>query len=98
MRRTLFQSIMHKLSETSSYFTERHDATRCIGLTLLEKCTTAQLAYGMTANTLDEYLKLGKTTALECLEYYCVSIIECFEAEFLRHPTVTDTQRLLAKA
>jgi hypothetical protein len=26
-----------------------------------------------------------------------VGIIECFEAEFLRHPTVTDTQRLLGK-
>jgi hypothetical protein len=30
-----FLSIMHKLSETSPYFTERHDATGHIGLTLL---------------------------------------------------------------
>jgi hypothetical protein len=52
----------------------------------------------MTVDTIDEYLKLGKTTALECLEYYCSCIIECFRDEFLRRPTVTDTQRLLAKA
>jgi hypothetical protein len=52
----------------------------------------------MTVDTIDEYLKLGKTTALECLEYYCSCIIECFRDEFLCRPTVTDTQRLLAKA
>jgi hypothetical protein len=91
---------MHKLSETSLYFCERYDATGHAGLTVLQKCTAAlcQLAYGMTAYTIDEYLKLGKTIVLECLEYYCSSIIECFRDEFLRHSTVADTQRLLAKA
>jgi hypothetical protein len=64
-------------------------------LTALQKCTAAlrQLAYGMTADTIDEYLKLEKTTALECLEYYCMDIIECFGDRFLRRPTVVDTQR-----
>jgi hypothetical protein len=96
---TLFLSIMHKLSEISSYFTERHGATDRIGLTALQKCTAdvCQLAYGMATYTIDEYPKLGKSTYLECLEYYCVDIIECFKAEFLHHPTVADTQRLLAK-
>jgi hypothetical protein len=56
-----------------------------------------QLVYGMTADTIDQYLKLGKSTALKCLKYYCASIIECFRAEFLCRPTVADTQRLLAK-
>jgi hypothetical protein len=52
----------------------------------------------MTANTIDDYLKLGKTTVLECLEYYCPCIIECFENEFKRRATVANTQRLLVKA
>jgi hypothetical protein len=39
-----------------------------------------------------------KSTVLECIEYYCSGIIECFEAEFLHRSTVTDTQCLLAKA
>jgi hypothetical protein len=66
---TLFLSIMHKLSETSPYFSERYYATGHIGLTALQKCNTDvhQLAYGMSADTIDEYLKLGKSTALECL-------------------------------
>jgi hypothetical protein len=98
MQMTLFLSIMHKLSETSPYFYERYDATGRSGLTALQKCTAAlcQLAYDMTADTIDKYLKLGKTISLECLEYYCSDIIECFGGKFLRRPTVADTQRLLA--
>jgi hypothetical protein len=72
MWRALFLSIMHKLSETSPYFSERYDATDRAGLTVLQKCTAAllQLAYGMVADTIDEYLELGKTIVLKCLEYY----------------------------
>jgi hypothetical protein len=69
MRRTLFLSIMHKLSETYPYFCERYDAIGHAGLTTLQKCTATlcQLAYGMTADIVDEYLKLVKITVLECL-------------------------------
>jgi hypothetical protein len=68
MRRTLFLSIMHKLSETSPYFCERYDATDRAGLTVLQKCTAAllQLAYSIVTYTIDEYLKLGKITTLKC--------------------------------
>jgi hypothetical protein len=52
----------------------------------------------MTANTIDEYLQLGKTITLECLEYYYSDIIEYFGDEFLRRPNVADTQYLLVKA
>jgi hypothetical protein len=51
----------------------------------------------MTANTIDEYLQLGKTITLECLEYYYSDIIEYFGDEFLRHLNVADTQYLLVK-
>jgi hypothetical protein len=66
---------------------------------MLQKCTAVvrQLAYGMAAYTIYEYLKLGKLTALQYLEYYCLCIIGCFGAEFLRRPTIADTQRLLVK-
>jgi hypothetical protein len=95
MRMILFLSIIHKFSEISSYFCERYDATSRAGLTALQMCTAAlhQLAYDMAADTIDKYLKLGKTTTLECLEYYCSGIIE-----FLCRPIIVDTQRLLAKA
>jgi hypothetical protein len=43
-----------------------YDATDRIGLTALQKCTVVvrKLVYAMTADTIDEYLKLGKSTAL----------------------------------
>jgi hypothetical protein len=52
----------------------------------------------MAVDIVNEYLKLGKITVLECLEYYCSGIIECFGDEFLRRSTVANTQRLLGKA
>jgi hypothetical protein len=60
---------------------------------VLQKCTAVvrQLAYGMAADMIDEYLKLGKSITLECLEHYCACINECFGAEFLCRPTVADT-------
>jgi hypothetical protein len=36
------------------------------------------LAYGKTADTIGEYLKLVKTTTLECLEKYCEGIIDFY--------------------
>jgi hypothetical protein len=95
-----FLSIMHKLSETSPYFSERCDATGHVSLTALQKRTIVvhELAYGMAADMIDVYLKLGKSTVLEYLEYYCLDIIECFGAEFLRRLTIANTQCLLAKA
>jgi hypothetical protein len=45
----------------------------------------------MITDKIDEYLKLRKSTAIECLEYYYACIIECFGAEFLHRSTVTDT-------
>jgi hypothetical protein len=63
MRRNLFLTIMRKLSESSLYFTKRHDATDHIGLTPLQKCIAAlhQLAYDLTADIIYEYMKLGKS-------------------------------------
>jgi hypothetical protein len=51
----------------------------------------------MAADTIDEHMKLGKTTALSCLEYYCADIVDCYGVEFLHCPTIADTHRLLAK-
>jgi hypothetical protein len=68
-------------------------------LTPLQKYTVVlhQLADGITADMIHKYLKFGKSTSLEHLEYYWADIIECYGTEFLRRITVTDTLRLLVK-
>jgi hypothetical protein len=60
-------------------------------------CCSTSISLWHAPDTIDEYLKLGKTTTLECLEYYCSSIIECFRDELLRCPTVADTHHLLIR-
>uniref|UniRef100_A0A0D3BT01 DDE Tnp4 domain-containing protein n=1 Tax=Brassica oleracea var. oleracea TaxID=109376 RepID=A0A0D3BT01_BRAOL len=79
------------------FFQQRRDATGRDGLSPLQKCTAAirLLAYGSAADSVDEYLRLGESTALSCLENFTEGIIRLFGDEYLRRPTPEDLQRLL---
>jgi hypothetical protein len=74
------------------------DATGNIGLSTIQKVTAAirQLAYGCAADQVDEYVRIGETTALECLRRFCVAVVEIYEERYLREPNEEDVQRLLA--
>lgn len=54
------------------------------------------LAYGVAADAIDEYIKIGGTTALECLRLFCKGIIRLYEQEYLRAPTQEDLQKKFA--
>ncbi|XP_033135115.1 putative nuclease HARBI1 isoform X1 [Brassica rapa] len=97
MNKRLFLRLVHGLSERFPFFQQRRDATGRWGLTALQKCTAAirLLAYGTAADTVDEYLRLGETTALSCLHNFTDGIIQLFGIEYLRRPTPEDLQRLL---
>ncbi|XP_010484807.1 PREDICTED: uncharacterized protein LOC104763090 [Camelina sativa] len=79
------------------YFKQRRDATGRLGLSALQKCTTAirMLVYGCAADPVDEYLRLAETTAHKCLEQFVDGVITLFGDEYLRRPTAEDLQRLL---
>jgi len=97
MSRPLFVRIVDALGQWSPYFTQRVDALNRQGLSPLQKCTAAirQLATGSSVDALDEYLKIGETTAMECLKNFAKGVREVFGARYLRRPTVEDTERLL---
>jgi hypothetical protein len=97
MNRRLFRRIVDALGQWSPYFTYRADCAGRVGLSPLQKCTTTMcmLAYGTPADSLDEYLKIGKCTALECLDKFANRVIEVFGGEYLRRPTQEDIERLL---
>ena len=97
MRRHVFLRIVDALGSWSPYFTQRVDCTNRPGLSPLQKCTAAirMLAYGTVADMLDEYLKVAKSTALECLEKFVQGVVEVFGSKYLRHPTAEDMERLL---
>ncbi|XP_056852678.1 uncharacterized protein LOC130503949 [Raphanus sativus] len=94
MTKPLFLSIVDRLSNEVPYFRQRPNAHGRYGLSALQKCTAAirMLAYGQSGDTYDEYLRLGESTALLCLEKFNEAIIQLFGDEYLRKPTPADLQ------
>jgi hypothetical protein len=97
MSRPLFLRIVEALGQWSDYFTQRVDAANQQGLSPLQKCTAAirQLATSSAADELDEYLKIGETTAIESMKNFVKGVMAKFGGQYLRRPTVEDTKRLL---
>jgi hypothetical protein len=94
MRRPVFLRIVNELGAWSSYFTQRVDCTGRLGLSPLQKCTTAirMLAYGTAADMLNEYLKVAESTALECLEKFVQGVIEV-QKSTNSNPCLDDVRR-----
>ncbi|XP_024016297.1 uncharacterized protein LOC112089772 [Eutrema salsugineum] len=97
MTKDLFLRIVGRLSNEVPYFQQRRNAHGSFGLSGLQKCTTTirMMAYGCAADAVDEYLRLGTSTALLCLKNFTEGIIQLFGDEYLRRPTADDLQRLL---
>ena len=97
MNKQLFMRIVHRLSTEVEYFQPTEDAVDRSSLSPLQKCTAAirQLAYGGGADMVDEYVRLGETTAHQCLHNFTAGIIHLFGDEYLRSPTPEDLERLL---
>ena len=89
---------MEALGNHSDYFQLKYDAVGNRGLTPLTKCTAAlrMLGYGISADCVDEYLKIGESTSLQCLKRFAEGVIAIFGEEYLRKPTQADVDRLLA--
>ncbi|XP_072054371.1 uncharacterized protein [Arachis hypogaea] len=100
MRRDVFLRIVDALSNVYPYFQQRVDATGRRGLSPLQKCTAAirMLAYGVVADAVDDYVRIGESTTIECLEKFVEGVISVFQDEYLRKPNPNDIQRLLQMA
>ena len=53
------------------------------------------LAYGAPADFVDEYIRIGESTAIECLTNFVQGVNDIFGNEYLRRPNVDDMRRLL---
>ena len=69
-----------------------------LDLSSLQKITVTlrMLAYGVSSDLIDEYVRIGETTALESLIKYVTAVIDVFSEEYLREPSNEDIVRLLA--
>ncbi|GKD19693.1 ALP1-like protein [Tanacetum coccineum] len=98
MSRRLFTKIVREVTDASPFLEQTNDCTGNVGISSLMKCpsTIRQMAYGAVPDTLDEYLKMGATTARKSLQMFCKAIMELYGEEFLRKPTYTDMEKLYA--
>ncbi|XP_050916792.1 uncharacterized protein LOC127131963 [Lathyrus oleraceus] len=97
MHRHVFLRIVDALGNHDEYFQMRVDATGKMGLSQLQKCTSVirMLAYGSHADLVDEYVRIGESTSIECLERFVKGVNVVFGAEYLRKPNNTDVEHLL---
>lgn len=67
-----------------------------LGLYPLQKVVAAirQLCYGFSADSMDDYIRIGESTALESLKVFCRTVIKCFGTKYLRLPNCEDLKRI----
>ena len=73
LSRPLFLRILHTLQQHNDYFVQRRNDDNTVGLSGEQKMTAAlrMLPYGMSADSLDEYVRIGETTTIECVKRFC---------------------------
>ncbi|XP_075645759.1 uncharacterized protein LOC142616889 [Castanea sativa] len=98
MSRSLFLRIQPKVETYEPYFIQKRDNAQRLGLSSLQKITTAlrMIAYGVTTNFMDEYVRIGESTAIESLEKFVKAMVDIFSKEYLRSLNNEDIARLLA--
>ena len=96
MNRPFFFRIQHVMETYDPYFVQRRDACGALGLSSLQKISAAfrMLAYGVPADSVDEYVRIGESTAIESLKKFVKAIIAVFGDEYLRSPNSSDIARL----
>lgn len=97
MTRELFNRIKDSVVGHDSYFVQKRDAARRLGLSPTQKISAAirLLAYGIPADLVGEMFSMGESTTLETLKRFCTAMIEVFGEEYLRAPNSDDMTRLL---
>ncbi|GKD90605.1 ALP1-like protein [Tanacetum coccineum] len=94
MARPLFNQIVNAVTNHSAYFQSNPDCTGREDISPLIKCTFAirQLAYGVNASFLDEYMQIRSSR--KALDSFCQAVMEIYGPEYLRKSTVTDVEKL----
>ncbi|XP_018810345.2 uncharacterized protein LOC108983230 [Juglans regia] len=97
MSHPLFLRILNEVEAYEPYFVQRRDNAGRLGLSSMQKITAAlrMLAYGVTGDFMDEYIRIGESTAMESLKKFCKIIVTVFSDEYLRSPNANDIARLL---
>ena len=98
MNWSLFLRIQSKVETYEPFFIEKKDSAQRLGLSSLQKITVAlrMLAYGVAADFMDEYVRIGKSTAIESLKKFVKAVVDIFSKEYLRYPNNENIAIILA--
>ena len=98
MGRPLFLRIVNGVEHYDPYFVQTTNAIGNLGLSSLQKVTAAFriLTYGTPADSVDEYVRIGESIAIESLRRFVQAVIAVFGDEYLRPLNNNDIARLLA--
>jgi hypothetical protein len=66
---TFFLRMMNVVEDHDNYFAQKPNAAVVLRLSCLQKVVTSfrMLAYGVLADALDKYIRIGESTTLEAL-------------------------------
>lgn len=79
MSRNIFTKIFVQVVRSNDFFRQglRPNCTGKFGLSPIQKVFAAvrQLCYGLPSDAVDEYVRIGETTALICLKTFCKEFV-----------------------
>ncbi|CAN6306492.1 unnamed protein product [Urochloa humidicola] len=98
MSRALFLRIVAAVEAHDEYFRQKADAMGRLGASAIQKVVAAfrMLAHGVSADFLDDSVRMGESTIIESLKRFVKAIVGIFSEEYLRVPNTQDTARLLS--
>jgi hypothetical protein len=98
MSKALFLRIVAAIELHDDYFRQKPDACGVLGTSPIQKAVGVfrMLAYGVSADFLDDYVRLGESTIIESLKHFVKAIVDIFGDEYLRASNAQDTARLMA--
>jgi hypothetical protein len=88
MHHHVFERLVDVVQQVDPYFIQRSNCAGEIGLSALQKVVAAVrvLAYGIPADAVDEYVRIGESTAHEALKHFCTPSKPCLLRTISMHP------------
>ncbi|GJS35340.1 ALP1-like protein isoform X1 [Tanacetum coccineum] len=86
------QEEVKRVRHRNYIFRERLDAEERFSVIMKCTCAIRQLAYGVTPDSLDEYLQMGNNCARDCLDFFTINCPKAWHGQFARgdkkYPTI----------
>jgi hypothetical protein len=92
----LFKRIAMDVSKFDRFSEQRRNAAGELWHNTYRNVTAVRiLAYGISADQVDDHLAMGESQAIGCVKRFAIAIVRVFVTTYLRAPNYEDTARVL---